>query len=244
MRQDSHWHFDHIGDPSTFPPTTELVVGPGTSAAKLPPWPENPSSTLTESDIKGRHLREISQNQFTVPIGRFRAFDFFGDGSFYLLDVPGHAVGHICGLAQTTFDSFILMGADTCHHGGQFRPSKYLPLPEKIMPHPNGGTLTECPCSIFKSIHPSPTDYRTERFYKIRTHDNGTSVANDVEQAEESIRNLQEFDAAENVLVVCAHDASLIGAIELFPKYANCWERKKWKQITRWRFLGDWKVEG
>src|SRR5690349_3304101 len=25
----SHWHWDHIGDPSTFPSTTDLIVGPG-----------------------------------------------------------------------------------------------------------------------------------------------------------------------------------------------------------------------
>lgn len=38
--------------------------------------------------FRGRQLREIDfTNAF--PIGDFRAVDFFGDGSFYLLDSPG-----------------------------------------------------------------------------------------------------------------------------------------------------------
>jgi len=51
-------------------------------------------------------------------IGKFNAFDYFGDGSFYLLDVPGHAIGHMCGLVRTTSTSFILLGADSCHFAG------------------------------------------------------------------------------------------------------------------------------
>jgi hypothetical protein len=36
----------------------------------------------------GRNLREISFSD-DFKIGSFRAHDFFGDGSFYLLDTPG-----------------------------------------------------------------------------------------------------------------------------------------------------------
>lgn len=44
----SHYHFDHIGDITTFPLSTELVVGPGFSDAYLPAYPTNPNSTLHE----------------------------------------------------------------------------------------------------------------------------------------------------------------------------------------------------
>lgn len=44
----SHGHFDHTGDPSTFPTTTELVVGPGFKDASLPAYPADPESTLHE----------------------------------------------------------------------------------------------------------------------------------------------------------------------------------------------------
>ena len=48
----SHWHYDHIGDPSTFPASTELVVGPGFKEAFLPGWPARPDSPVRESDYK------------------------------------------------------------------------------------------------------------------------------------------------------------------------------------------------
>lgn len=242
----SHWHFDHIGDPSTFPTTTSLVVGPGVLVTHLPPWPENPNSPLTESDIRGRDVREISQSEFALQIGQFRALDYFNDGSFYLLDVPGHAIGHMCGLARTTENSFILMGADTCHHSGQYRPSPYVPLPENIKPNPygdgeikfNGGS----PCSIFEEIHPNPADYRTQQFYTIRVNEDGSTVAFDVQKAKDSITGLQEFDAADNVFVICAHDTSLVGVVDVFPQYANEWKHRQWKETGRWKFLGDWKI--
>jgi len=218
-------------------------------AAKLPPYPENPSGELLESDFRGRQLVEITPDRFTTRIGGFGAHDFFGDGSFYLLDVPGHAVGHMCGLARTTAtpDTFILMAADTCHHGGQFRPSPYQPLPEEIVPNPyddhdDHQTTPSCPCRIFERIHPDPAKYRTEPFYRIRVNEDRTSVAYDVEAATRSIRHLQEFDAAENVFVVCAHDASLLGVVDVFPARVNGWKDAGWKERGKWRFLRDWDV--
>lgn len=237
----SHWHFDHIGDPSTFPPTTSLIVGPGTSALELPPWPKNPRSTLTNSDIEGRTLIEINQAQFSIQIGGFNAYDFFGDQSFYLLDVPGHAVGHMCGLARTTEDSFILMGADTCHHNGQYRPSQYVQMPTKVILQRPGFTSEQaCPCAIFQDIHPHLEVFRTEKFYDIRVNEDGTSIEANVDQSRASIKNLQLFDAADNVFVMCAHDTSLIGVVDTFPKEANGWMGTNWKMESRWKFLADW----
>jgi len=46
----SHWHWDHIGDPSTFPSSTALIVGPGFKKAMLPGAPANPNSPILESD--------------------------------------------------------------------------------------------------------------------------------------------------------------------------------------------------
>jgi hypothetical protein len=48
----SHWHWDHIGDPSRFPSSTDLVVGPGFKAAMLPGSPKNFHSPIQESDYK------------------------------------------------------------------------------------------------------------------------------------------------------------------------------------------------
>ncbi|KAL1988986.1 hypothetical protein VTN96DRAFT_5749 [Rasamsonia emersonii] len=253
----SHWHFDHVGDPSTFPSSTSLVVGPGMPAAKLPAYPTNPDSTLLESDFAGRQLVEITPDKFTLKIGDFGAYDFFGDGSFYLLDVPGHAVGHVCGLARTTSggsssssnssdnDTFILMGGDSCHHAGQIRPSPYLPLPEQIRPHQpqDEASHPPCPGALFEKIHPDPVNYRTRPFYRIRVWEDGTTVAHDPDTAQQSIYRLQPFDAAENVFFVFAHDRTLADVVDIFPATANRWKEAGWKERGRWRFLRDWKVE-
>ncbi|KAK5400858.1 hypothetical protein LTR06_011169 [Exophiala xenobiotica] len=48
----SHWHWGHIGDPSTFPPSTDLIVGQGFKAAMLPGYPANPDSPIRQSDYE------------------------------------------------------------------------------------------------------------------------------------------------------------------------------------------------
>jgi len=44
----SHHHFDHVGDVTTFPGTTELVTGPGFKDAYYPGYPTQPKSMLHE----------------------------------------------------------------------------------------------------------------------------------------------------------------------------------------------------
>lgn len=63
-------------------------------------------------------MRELSYEDDTwTSFGPFpKAFDFFGDGSFLLLDAPGHMPGHLMGLARTGSDEYVVMGGDCCHH--------------------------------------------------------------------------------------------------------------------------------
>lgn len=48
----SHHHFDHIGDITTFPGSTDLIVGPGFKEAFLPGYPADPDSPVREVDFK------------------------------------------------------------------------------------------------------------------------------------------------------------------------------------------------
>ncbi|EXJ63197.1 hypothetical protein A1O7_03644 [Cladophialophora yegresii CBS 114405] len=241
----SHWHFDHTGDPSLFPTSTAIIAGPGMKEAFLPGYPTNPESPLLESDLKGRELRSLDfENSPTLKIGQFRAIDYFNDGSFYLLDAPGHAIGHVCGLARVTSslecdkeDTFIFMGADAAHHGGEFRPSEYLPLPKYIQPSPFSRKYpTSCPGHIFETIHPGGKG--SEPFYRLQDH-----VPHSLEQAEQSCSHMQEFDAAENVFVIIAHDATLLDdqvGIEWFPDGTlRNWKEKGCSERARWAFLKD-----
>lgn len=58
-------------------------------------------------------------------------------------------------------------------------------------------------------------------------------------KAEASLGKMQDFDASEDVLVAIAHDSSLLSVVDFFPKRANEWKEKGWKQTGRWRFLED-----
>ncbi|KAK4941746.1 hypothetical protein LTR10_018350 [Elasticomyces elasticus] len=224
----SHWHFDHTGDVSTFPSTTALITGPGVKEAFLPAFPENEESPLLQTDLEGREHKELDFNdQHTVTVGGFKGLDYFGDGSFYLLDAPGHAVGHVCGLARVTStkegdaeDTFIFMGADTAHHGGEFRPTEYLPLPKNISPSPYQAKFPAvCPGHIFEAIHPRKKG--VEPYYHI--HD---SIPHNKEKADHA-----------------SHDDTLLDpsvGIEWFPQGTmKNWKANDSAKKARWAFLKD-----
>ena len=188
---------------------------------------------------RGRELREITFNEpGTVQIGDFRAQDFFGDGSFFVLDTPGHAVGHVCGLARTTLnpDTFILMGGDLCHHGGEIRPSEYIPLPKEITPHPLTKALhPPCPGATFEKIQRSRHRSMDKPFFDPAM---GLSIPESIR----SIEKAQKADADDNVLFIYAHDASVRGVGDFFPQHANDWQKKGWREKIFWAFLEDFKV--
>lgn len=199
-------------------------------------YPTDPNSHVVASDWAGRELREISFHS-DLRIGQFRAFDFFGDGSFYLLDTPGHAIGHMSALCRTTVEcdgSFLFLGGDCCHHGAEFRPTEYLPLPAKISPSPFTAYKphSKCPGELFQRLHPEKS--ATEPFVKI-------AHAEDVNLATDSVRGVEEFDAAEILFVLLAHDHSLLGLLGFFPKEFNGWRETGVKRRGTWGFLADFK---
>ena len=240
----SHWHFDHTGDLSLFPQSTDLYVGPGFSEAFMPGYPTNKDCPILDADFKGRTVHEPSFDTNTK-IGAFPSHDFFGDGSFYLLDVPGHAVGHISGFARTTPDTFVFMGGDICHFGGSYRPSAYAPMPGTI---PSSVPLdrhipTPCPCSFFQGSHPDPKNLRTSPFYNVTREPGGWYV--DPPTAQKSVKSLEAFDADENVFVCVAHDGGLLPVVDFFPNGTMTdWKKKGWKERSKWGFLNELPIDG
>lgn len=195
-------------------------------------------------------MQEISFDD-GLRIGKFRAHDYFGDGSFYLLDVPGHAIGHMCGLARTTPTTFMLLGADTCHFAGALRPSPYIPLPTTLDSSLNGLDAyfpPICPCSMFEDCHPATSlegKHTTGYYTPSRTPG---SAYIDADVAIESIGGLKEFDASPDVFICLAHDPALFEVLPLINKDNKCvlndWQAQGWKQMTRWRFLNELPREG
>jgi glyoxylase-like metal-dependent hydrolase (beta-lactamase superfamily II) len=229
----SHFHWDHTGDPSTFDRHTNLVVGPGFKESFMPGYPLNPESPILESDYEGREVRDVSFTKDGLKLGRFNAFDYFGDGSFYLLDSPGHAIGHLCGLARVTtdVDSYIFMGGDVCISGGQLRPSEYVPFPDSIQPHPfHTGDDTSCPGEIFEHLLPHG---KTRPFYNLARD----GIHSNPDEGEATISKVIGADAHNEVLIVMAHDPTVPLWVDFFPTYANDFLKKGWKEKGRWLFL-------
>jgi len=211
---------------------------------------------LTTAYIRGRTVHEINFSEKPLKIGNFPAYDFFGDGSFYLLDAPGHTIGHIGGLARTSTgsehgDTFILMGGDFSHHGGEFRPSPYLPIPSSISPHPFANSKSPghtCPGETFEKIHPASKAaakdngsnrsdaWRTEPFYRP-----GDSVTHNIEDCISTIKRVQETDGHDQIFVAFAHDDTLREVVKFFPKKANDWQKKGWAKDSKWAFLKDFQ---
>nr|POE50733.1 cytochrome p450 monooxygenase mpade [Quercus suber] len=237
----SHHHWDHTGDPTTFPKSTKLVVGPGFKEAHLPGYPKRKEATLLETDVEGREVRELdmAKEGNGLKIGRFHAYDYFGDGSFYLLDTPGHTLGHMCGLARTSTgpDTFIFMGGDACHHGGEFRPTEYLPLPRELRPSPLKQRSGICPGHLFQDIH---RDGAADKpFYEA-----AKDFSYDKDLAEWTSAGLGEFDAHENVLVLLAHDDAVVDPpqFDFYPKQLNDWHSQGIGAKIKWMFLGDFEA--
>ena len=217
----------------------------------MPGWPENPKGLIKVDDYRDRQLVEIDFNG-SIHIGDFPAYDYFGDGSLYLLDAPGHAIGHICALARTTDSSsptgptFMFLGGDFAHHAGEFRPSKCLPIPRHIAPNPlrditdpplgSLATLAACPGHIFEDLnHSRGRTAPNQEFFTTVAPEGGSTL--DAELTYRTITKVQAVDCRDDIFVIFAHDDSLLGIVELFPKYATDWKAKGWHRDGKWAFL-------
>jgi hypothetical protein len=242
----SHHHFDHTGTTKQFPSSTGILVGPGYIKTHLPGYPESPRQFETTSDLyASRTIEEVDfspSNPKSLNIGGFKAIDYFKDGSFYLLDTPGHTIGHISALARTTSDTFIFMGGDVAHTQAVFRPSTKMPLPETI-PDPNQQPFTSTTSSLpYTQLHPS---YNVSNETPSRTTPFGNvpEIEHDPATLQITTHKLVEFDGDENILVVLAHDASLLDVIDLYPGRANEWKNSGWKEQAHWRWMGQCVAE-
>ncbi|KAF2015108.1 Metallo-hydrolase/oxidoreductase [Aaosphaeria arxii CBS 175.79] len=229
----SHWHWDHHGSPERLHPRTKIIVGPGFKSAFLPGYPIDPDGIFVAANFTNRDIVEVDfSSPTTLTIGGFPAIDYFADGSFYLLSTPGHAIGHMCGLARTTPSTFIFLGGDICHFGGSFRPSVTHPLPS---PPP-------CPgCVLFDDVDNEDGRRRTKPWFQVS--DAPTSAYLDARTAQDSIDKMMAFDAEEDVLVCLAHDTDLLRVLPVVntapERDLNDWRGRGWKESVRWGWVGE-----
>jgi len=227
----SHPHIDHVGNPSTFPPTTALVVGAGTQATFRPGYPLNPEAMLPESDFLGRDVIEIAFADDAPIVAGLKGYDYFGDGSFYLLEAPGHCVGHMLGLARTTPSpsaSWILMAGDAAHHPAMLRPSPHVPLPAGLEPL--------VPAALRACAHDAPF---------LAPPDRAVAIHDDWDKARDTLEVVRALDARPDVWVILGHDGSMDadvkgvgeGRMKWLPEEANAWKAEGVKEYLRWKYL-------
>ncbi|KAF2683193.1 Metallo-hydrolase/oxidoreductase [Lentithecium fluviatile CBS 122367] len=126
----SHVHWDHVGTASDFT-NAEFVVGSGTlhllahgggplypaeifNANELPKDRTRELPPAREEDTKKAFYQRTSHSW--RPLAGFPAtIDYFGDGSLYIVDAPGHLDGHVNLLARTGPKKWVYLGGDCCH---------------------------------------------------------------------------------------------------------------------------------
>ncbi|KAI7789074.1 hypothetical protein LA080_005178 [Diaporthe eres] len=212
----SHAHIDHVGDPSVFPYSTDLVVGPGFKSAYMPGYPVNPDATVLDSAFQGRSVKEVEFGKYgsdVTNIGGFRAVDFWRD------------------------DTWVFMGADCCHSVAQLRPSQFRALPQSLpvnmMSPPGSPQSSPCPCAqLLHLLHTSGKN--DKEIYELAPF-----LQEDAGKAQQTLEKLKAFDGRDDVMVVLAHDASFLDVLDFFPRSINDWMAKGWDEQARWLFLRD-----
>ncbi|KAJ3068037.1 hypothetical protein HDU98_008794 [Podochytrium sp. JEL0797] len=230
----SHNHFDHCGNPFLFPESTKMIIGgfaDAESEQKLSVERREEEEGDGEGVVKRFEWRKVLSEGGIEweAVGAFeRGWDYFGDGSFWLIDAPGHCVGHIAALARTTAcpPSYVLCAGDAAH-----AKCLYCPCP------PAGSFDTRSLCGQFTDSMKTRDFLPNEPLFSI--HD-------DLDEAYRTIARISRMDAEPNVLVVPSHEVELVGVLDLFPGSANGWMGKGWKGEARRRLEtgeGEMKVE-
>ncbi|KAI0738877.1 Metallo-hydrolase/oxidoreductase [Daedaleopsis nitida] len=111
----SHLHYDHVGDASVFPNAT-FILGGEAEELLAHAYPVDDASTVLQASVPLSRTRFLT-SEFSESIGPFpRAYDYFGDGSMYVVDAAGHLPGHVNILARTNATgSWIYLAGDTAH---------------------------------------------------------------------------------------------------------------------------------
>lgn len=112
----SHCHWDHVGDTQPFI-NAEFVVGAASATLFQPGYPEDPNSDFASDLLPAGRTRFVDFDEQSERLGPFpQTLDFYGDGSLYVVNAPGHLPGHVIVIARTSPDTWILLGGDSAHH--------------------------------------------------------------------------------------------------------------------------------
>jgi glyoxylase-like metal-dependent hydrolase (beta-lactamase superfamily II) len=108
----THMHVDHIMGMPDLDPSLPIFVGPNESTDKQ--FKNMFVRGITDDFLEGaRTLSELSFPASPAP-DEPAVIDFFGDQSFFVISVPGHTVGSLAFVANTSQGPQLIVG-DSCH---------------------------------------------------------------------------------------------------------------------------------
>ncbi|KAF2467468.1 Metallo-hydrolase/oxidoreductase [Lindgomyces ingoldianus] len=114
----SHAHWDHSRPIRDEFPNATAYFGPGTKDGCSPGHMADPSlqwdGRFFDPEKATERWEELEGSWVTF--GPFeRAMDYFGDGSFWVIQAPGHMAGNLCAAARLESGAWVLLGSDCCH---------------------------------------------------------------------------------------------------------------------------------
>ncbi|KAH7075529.1 beta-lactamase-like protein [Paraphoma chrysanthemicola] len=114
----SHAHFDHCRPIRSIFPSATGYFGPGTAEHCPPGHFDDPGSMFDGRffDPERRTEKWETLKGPWVDFGPFKAaMDFFGDGSLWVCQAPGHMPGNLCAVVRVEGGDWVLLGSDCCH---------------------------------------------------------------------------------------------------------------------------------
>lgn len=114
----SHAHWDHCRPMRYVFPNATARFGSGTLSACQPGHFKDPNCQWDGQYFDTEAATEKVE-ELTGPWKRFgpfeKAMDYFGDGSFWVVQAPGHMPGNCVAVARTKGGHWICLGSDCCH---------------------------------------------------------------------------------------------------------------------------------
>lgn len=142
----SHAHWDHCRPVRKIFPKATGYFGPGTWEHCGPGHLHHGGAIHPDAQYDGRffdpkHATERA-TQFEGPWVKFgpfdKATDFFGDGSLWVIQAPGHLAGNLAAAAHLGDGKWVLLGGDCCHSRALFDRTVEFGLFDK----PDGSRVT------------------------------------------------------------------------------------------------------
>ncbi|KAH8809486.1 hypothetical protein DL96DRAFT_567215 [Flagelloscypha sp. PMI_526] len=232
----SHSHADHIGNMALWPSTVDLITSSDLVHDIYDPA-TNPNGTLLASDFANHTNKQLDFKKAKLQIGGFPALDYFEDGSFYLLSVPGHQAGHITALARIAPTTFVYLSGDTFHHTAQIRPTaalhKNVPIDTTLLDSAEG-TISSTFFASGGQDSPTKFDFsaRSGPFFDLIEH----GVYADPAVSRISQHMTWDFDANPDVIVVAAHDTAFRDYFTADPQALMKWKQTGLKKQVVWKF--------